>query len=135
VFPVPHALNVLGLANTRRLLPLLFRTVRQTLRPLGQQNLGGQLGATMVLHTWDQTLNAHFHRHCLVPAGALAEDGTRWVPTPPRFLCPVRALSTVFRAKFLTALQQAYHKAALRFAQESAWCGAPTGCTHRLAQL
>ena len=89
----------------------------------------------MVLHTWDQTLNAHFHLHCLVPAGALAEDGTRWVPTHPRFLFPVRALSTVFRAKFLEALQQAYHKEALRFAQESARRGSSTGFTHLLDQL
>ena len=116
VFTVPHALNALILGNKRLLLTLLFRTASQTLLQCGQQHLGGQLGATMVLHTWDQTLNAHFHLHCLVPAGALAEDGTRWVPTQPRFLFPVRALSTVFRAKFLAALQQAYHKEALRFA-------------------
>jgi Putative transposase/Transposase zinc-binding domain len=135
VFTVPHTLNTLILGNKRPLLTLLFRTASQTLLQFGQQNLDGQLGATMVLHTWDQTLNAHFHLHCLVPAGALAEDGTRWVPTQPRFLFPVQALSTVFRAKFLAALQQAYNKEALSFAQESAWCGSPTGFTHLLDQL
>jgi predicted Zn-ribbon and HTH transcriptional regulator len=135
VFTVPHALNALILDNKRLLLTLLFRTVSQTLLQFGQQNLGGQLGATMVLHTWDQTLNAHFHLHCLVPAGALAEDGLRWVPTHPRFLFPVRALSTVFRAKFLTALQQAYHKEALSCAPVSARCGSSTGFTHLLDQL
>jgi Putative transposase/Transposase zinc-binding domain len=135
VFTVPHALNALILGNKRLLLTLLFRTASQTLLQFGQHNLGGQLGATLVLHTWDQTLNAHFHLHCLVPAGALAEDGTHWVPTHPHFLFPVRALSTVFRAKFLAALRQAYHKEALSFAQESAWCGSPTGFTHLLDQL
>jgi Putative transposase/Transposase zinc-binding domain len=135
VFTVPHELNALILGNKRLLLTLLFRTASQTLLQFGQQNLGGQLGATLVLHTWDQTLNAHFHLHCLVPAGALAEDGTHWVPTHPRFLFPVRALSTVFRAKFLAAFQQAYTKEALRFAQEAAWCGSPTGFTHLLDQL
>ena len=135
VLTVPHALNALLLGNKRLLLTLLFRTVSQTLLQCGQQNLGGQLGATMVLPTWDQTLNAHFHLHCLVPAGALAEDGPRWVPTQPRFLFPVRALSTVFRAKFLAAFQQAYHKEALRFAQESAQRGSSTGFTHLLDQL
>ena len=135
VFTVPHALNALILGNKRLLLTLLFRTASQTLLHVGQHNLGGQLGATLVLHTWDQTLNAHFHLHCLVPAGALAEDGTHWVPTPPRFLCPVRALSTVVRGKCLAAFQQAYHKEAWRWAQEAAWCGSPTGFTHRLDQL
>jgi putative transposase len=135
VFPVPHALNALILANKRLLLTLLFRTVSQTLLQCGQQNLGGQLGATMVLHTWDQTLNAHFHLHCLVLAGALAEDGPRWVPTHPRFLLPVRALSTVFRTTFLAAFQQAYNKEALRCAQVSARCDSSTGFTHLLDQL
>ena len=135
VCTVPHALNTLILDNTRLLLTLLFRTVSQTLLQCGQQNLGGQLGATLVLHPWDQTLKAHCHLHCLVPAGALAEDGPRWVPTHPRFLFPVWALSTVFRAKFLTALQQAYNTEALRLAQVSARCDASTGFTHLLDQL
>src|SRR5262249_16552523 len=66
---------------------------------------------------------------------ALAEDGTRWVPTHPHFLFPVRALRMVFRAKCLTALQQAYHKEALRCAPESARCDSSTGFTHLLDQL
>jgi putative transposase len=117
VFPVPHTLNTLIVGNKRPLLTLLFRTASQTLLPFGRHNLDGQLGATMVLHTWDPMLNAHCHLHCLVPAGALAEDGTRWVPTPPRVLFPVQALSTVCRATVLAAVQQADNKEALSFAQ------------------
>jgi hypothetical protein len=135
VFTVPHTLNALILGNKRLLLTLLFRTVSQTLRQFGQQNLGGQLGATMVLHTWDQTLNAHFHLHCLVPAGVLAEDGPCWVPTQPRFLFPVQALSTVFRAKFLAAFQQASDKEGVLFTPRAAPRGALTDCTHLLEQL
>jgi hypothetical protein len=135
VFTVPHALNARILDNQRLRLTLLFRTVSQTLLQFGQQNLGGQLGATLVLHTWDQTRNAHFHLHCLVPAGALAEDGPRWVPTHPRFLLPGWALSTVFRAKFLAALPQAYNKEALSFAQVSTRCDSSTGFPHLLDQL
>jgi len=61
----------------------------------------------MVLHTWDQTLGAHFHVHCVIAAGALAANGERWIEAAPRFLFPVRALSTVFRGKFCAALAQA----------------------------
>src|SRR5262249_39221420 len=75
VFIVPHVLNALILDSKRLLLTLRCRTVSQTLLQFGQHNLGGQLGAIMVLHPWDQTLNAHCHLHGLVPAGALAEDG------------------------------------------------------------
>ena len=106
VFTVPHALNPLILAHKRPLLTLLFNAASQTLVQFGHRTLGGQIGCTMVLHTWDQTLGAHFHVHCIMAAGALAADGTRWIEADPRFLFPVRALSTVFRGKFCAALAQ-----------------------------
>lgn len=104
VFTLPHDLNPLVLTNKRALLTLLFQATRETLLQFGQHNLGGQLGGILLLHTWDQTLKAHFHLHALVPGGALADQGTRWVPTHSRFLFPVHALGRVFRAKFLDAL-------------------------------
>ena len=107
VFTVPHALNALVLAHKRPLLTLLFNAASQTLVQFGHRNLGGQVGCTMVLHTWDQTLGAHFHVHCVIAAGALASNGERWIAADPRFLFPVRALSTVFRGKFCAALAQA----------------------------
>lgn len=59
-----------------------------------------------VLHTWGQTLTQHLHVHALVAAGALSESGT-WVRSRRGFLFPVKALSVVFRGKFLEALAQA----------------------------
>ena len=102
---LPHELNPLILGNKRLLLGLLFHTASDTLLQFGRTNLGGQLGAIMVLHTWDQVLQAHFHLHALVPGGALADDGSLWVPTHPKFLFSVKALGEVFRGKFLGALQ------------------------------
>jgi hypothetical protein len=104
VFTLPHERKALVLANKRPRLTLLLRAASQTLLQCGRQHLGGQLGGLQVLHTWAQTLGAHCHVHCLVPGGARAEDGTRWIPTPPRFLFPVHALRTVFRGKCLDAL-------------------------------
>src|SRR5262249_34657136 len=106
VFTVPHDLNPLILAHKRPLLTLLFNAASQTLVQFGHHNLGGQIGCTMVLHTWDQTLGAHFHVHCIIAAGALASTGESWIAADPRFLFPVRALSTVFRGKFCEALVQ-----------------------------
>ena len=135
VFTLPHALNPLLIGNKRRLVPLLFAAASQTLRQFGQQNLGGQLGSIMVLHTWDQRLNAHFHVHCLVPGGALADAGTRWVPTHPRFLFPVQALATVFRAKCLDALGQLWTAEALRLPEASPDLRTPTGFQRLREQL
>jgi hypothetical protein len=67
----------------------------------------------MVLHTWDQTLGAHFHVHCVIAAGALSSTGERWMEADSRFLLPVRALSTVFRGKFCEALARASSTGAL----------------------
>jgi hypothetical protein len=106
-FTLPHDLNPLILAHTRPLLTLLFNAASQTLIPFGHRNLSGQIGCTMVLPTWAQTLGAHCHVHCVIAAGALAANGERWIAADPCFLLPVRALSTGLRGKFWAALAQA----------------------------
>jgi hypothetical protein len=110
VFTLPHEFNRLILANKRIVLALLFKAVSQTLIEFGRSRLGGTLGVIAVLHTWNQTLQDHFHLHCLIPAGALSLDHHRWISARKNFLFPVTALSQVFRAKFLDRLQQACEK-------------------------
>jgi len=109
VFTLPHALYVLLDRNARLLYALLFRTTAATLSAFAHdpRHLGGDLGVTAVLHTWGQTLTQHIHLHCIVTGGALAADGSRWIPAKPGFLFPVRALAMVFRAKYLEALDRA----------------------------
>ena len=126
VVTLPHEWNPLVLANKRLLLGQLFRSASETLLDFGQRRLGGQLGATMVLHTWDQLLRPHFHLHALVPGGALANGGQSWKATAATFLFPVKALSTVFRAKYLDALQELYAEQALRFTDATWALEAPT---------
>jgi putative transposase/transposase-like zinc-binding protein len=135
VFTVPHALNPLILTHKRPLLTLLFQAASQTLVQFGQRNLGGQIGCTMVLHTWDQTLGAHFHVHCLMAAGALAANGGRWIEAEPRFLFPVRALSTVFRGKFCAALARLWTTGALPCPEEPPTGGRPADFAPLRAQL
>ena len=110
VFTLPHELNRLILAHKKIVLSLLFKAVSETLLEFGQTRLKGTLGIIAVLHTWDQTLKDHFHLHCLVPAGALSFDHSRWIAARKNFLFPVKALSRVFRGKFLALLQQACDK-------------------------
>ena len=110
IFTLPHELNRLILANKKILLTLLFRAVSETLLQFGQRRFGGTLGITAVLHTWDQTLKDHFHLHCLIPAGALSFDHGRWRSARKNFLFPVKALSRVFRGKFLDLLEQTCDK-------------------------
>jgi hypothetical protein len=51
----------------------------------------------------------------VVPAGGLSPDGSRWIPSKPRFFLPVRVLSRLFRGKLLDGLKQAASKGQLRF--------------------
>ncbi len=122
VFTLPHALNALAQGNPRVIYTLLFRAARHTLLAFGRdpRHLGGEIGVTAILHTWGQTLCQHLHLHCVVTGGALAPDGARWIPARPGFLFPVRALATVFRAKFLAALRQAFTAGHLSFAGSTA---------------
>src|SRR6266567_5707342 len=110
VFTLPHELNRLILANKKIVLGLLFKAVSKTLLEFGQTRLKGTIGIIAVLHTWDQTLKDHFHLHCLVPAGALSFDQRRWMGARRNFLFPVKALSRVFRGKFIHLLQRACEK-------------------------
>ena len=59
--------------------------------------VGGRVGMLAMLHTWSQVLRFHPHLHCLVPAGGLTYFGDRWLPSNPKFLVPVKALSMKFR--------------------------------------
>jgi Putative transposase/Transposase zinc-binding domain len=120
VFTLPHELNRLILANKKTLINILFQSVSKTLAKFAQSHLRGTLGIIAVLHTWDQTLLDHFHLHCLLPAGALSFDQSRWMSARQNFLFPVKALSVVFRAKFLDLLKQSFDQNKLLFAGQIA---------------
>ena len=121
VFTLPHELNPLAQANPRALYGLLFQAVSDTLIEFGANPrwLGGQIAATLVLHTWGQNLSQHLHIHALVAAGALHPDG-RWVTSRRGFLFPVTALSPVFRGKFLAGLKRLFRTNTLKLAASSA---------------
>ena len=115
VFTLPHDLNPLIAQNPRPLLNLFFATVSATLLEFGQKRFGAQLGLTLILHTWGQSLIDHYHLHVLATGGGLQSDPPAWVPAPPYFLFPVHALSRVFRAKFCDGLQRLYAQGQLEF--------------------
>lgn len=61
----------------------------------------------MVLHTWGQNLMLHPHVHCIVPGGGLTKNG-KWktARSKGKYLFPVKAMSKVFRAKFMALLRK-----------------------------
>lgn len=116
VFTLPHELNGVILNNKKVMLNILFKAASQTLLTFGENELGGRLGFIATLHTWDQQLKAHFHLHCLVAGGAVAKDGSQWIPCKNNYLFNEEALSLVFRGKFMDRMNHACRTEKLRFA-------------------
>ncbi len=109
IFTLPHELIPLVLQNPTVVYNIFFRAVSQALLIIGSdpRHLGARLGFLAVLHTWNQKLLAHPHIHCLVPAGGIALDQTRWISCRhPKFFLPVKALGAKFRGKFLALLRR-----------------------------
>jgi hypothetical protein len=115
VFTLPHALAGLALQNKRAVYALLFKASAATLLEVARtpKRLGAALGFLSVLHTWGQTLLHHPHVHCVVPAGGLSPEGTRWVHARPSFFLPVKVLSRVFRWKVVAGLLEAFRAGTL----------------------
>jgi len=126
VFTLPHALNGLIRQNRAELYGLLFKAASQTLLQFGQERFGARIGLTAVLHTWGQTMVDHYHLHCIVTGGAWNPEARKWVKSHPKYLFPVRALSVMFRAKYLAGLQRLQQQGKLKFHGElGALAGTP----------
>ena len=117
VFTLPRPLASLALQNKKVVYDLLFRTSAETLLEVARdrKHLGAEIGFFSVLHTWSQKLELHPHVHCVVPAGGLSADRTRWIKSRYDFFLPVKVLSRVFRGKFVAALKRAFQDGQLSF--------------------
>ncbi len=117
VFTLPRQLAPLTLQNKKVVYDLLFRTSAETLLEVARdpKHLGAEIGFFSVLHSWSQKLELHPHVHCVVPAGGLSADRSRWIKPPYAFFLPVKVLSRVFRGKFVAALRRAFQDGKVSF--------------------
>jgi hypothetical protein len=106
-FTLPAGLRELARSNQKLIYDLLFTASAEALKKLAMDPkfLGGRIAMIGVLHTWARDLSYHPHVHYIVPGGGLSSDN-RWVPSAKKFFVPVRALSTIFRAKIRDGLQK-----------------------------
>jgi len=145
VFTLPRQLASLTLQNKKVVYDLLFRTSAETLLEVARdpRHLGAEIGFFSVLHTWSQKLELHPQVHCVVPAGGLSADRTRWIKPRYDFFLPVEVLGAVFRGKFYEALKRAFHDGKLNFHGDlqllaqpktfAAWLRSLGRYTHRVA--
>jgi len=118
VFTLTHKIFPISLYNKKIFYDLLFDCAAQTLLQFGKdpRHLGALIGFYGILHTWGGQLWQHPHLHFIVCGGGLNSKG-QWVEPKykGKFLFPVRAVSRVFRGKFIQGLKSAYYDGQLSF--------------------
>jgi len=57
----------------------------------------------------------HPEVHCVIPAGGLSPDHTRWIRSREKYFLPKEVLAVVFRGKFVDALKLAFQDGQLNF--------------------
>ena len=77
VFTLPSELSEMALANRTELAELLFTSAWKALRKTIRSQQDYDPAAMMVLHTWNQRMDSHWHVHALVPGAgpSLSHDG------------------------------------------------------------
>jgi hypothetical protein len=127
VFTLPPQLAALALQNKKVVYSLLLRASAETLLEVARNptHLGAEIGFFSVLHTWNQKLQIHPHVHCVVAAGGLSLDHTRWIRSHPRFFLPIPVLRRVFRGKFVDGLESAFQHGQLHLSGDLALLAQP----------
>jgi len=109
VFTLPQELNRPCLYRPEVIYSLLFKTAWQVIQGFSSNHkfLGANPGMIAILHTWGQNLSLHPHLHCIVPGGGITKSG-KWklARNKGKYLFPVKAISKVFRARFVAALRK-----------------------------
>jgi len=115
VFTIDHVFNPLVWWNQEVLYAHLIETAARVLKEYGQQYLGGELGFTLILHTWGQSLQKHPHVHFIVTGGALVttSDGYRWQAAKNNYLFPAEEFSRDFRRAFCAGVQKLWQAGSL----------------------
>ncbi|MCJ7434368.1 MAG: transposase, partial [Anaerolineales bacterium] len=101
--------------NQEVMYTFLIQVAVQILKEYGQKYLGGEMGFTLVLHTWGQTMQEHLHLHFIVTGGALVStpNGYRWQAAKRKFLFDAPNLSKDFRRMFCEGLHQLWQAGSL----------------------
>jgi len=109
VFTLPAELNSLCMNHPRIMYTSLFDAAWDTINTFSKdtKHLGAKPGMISILHTWGQQLMLHPHLHCIIPAGGLTKQN-KWkdCKTKGNYLFPIKALSKVYRAKYMYYLRK-----------------------------
>ena len=108
-FTLPYELRSLTWHHQKTVYSIFFTCAASTLKDFGlnPKNLGAEIGMTMALHTNNRKLDFHPHIHVVVPGGGVDKRRRQWKKKKGKYLFNKKAMAKVFRARFLTALNEA----------------------------
>ena len=124
VFTVPNQLFSLAIFNQKIFYDLLFKTASDTLKLFAQELKWWDIDSKLyedtkpkvdlaffgILHTWGQTLIYHPHIHFIVAGAGIIDNEIVEPKYRSKFLFPVKAMSKVFRGKFIQGIKKAYYE-------------------------
>lgn len=116
VFTVPEELNPVIYSSQKLLYDAFYHAVSDTLGNLAgdKKYLGADIGYVCILHTWGSAMNFHPHIHSIVLGGGLDAEN-QWKDNGGDFFLPIRAVSKMFRGKFLAEVKQLWRDGKLEF--------------------
>jgi len=109
VFTLPQEFNSWCIHYPKEMYNLLLAASKQTITAFAQdeKHLGAMPGMISVLHTWGQNLCLHPHVHMIVPGGGITAAGYwKKAKCKGNYLFPVKAMSTVFKNKYMEGFLQ-----------------------------
>ena len=135
VFTLPEIISTIALGNRSEIAGLLFKSAWRALKETIVSEQGYEPAALMVLHTWNQKLDAHWHVHALVPGAgpSTGGDGMKESRSPRendsrKYLVDAINLRRAYRKAFLRGLKSLYRRGKLSFSgsveslrNEDAW--------------
>jgi len=124
VFTVPNQLFDIAIYNQKIFYDLLFKCASETLKQFAQELKWWDLDIKQyegntpkvdlsffgILHTWGETLVYHPHIHFIVAGAAIIGDTIINPKYNSKFLFPVKAMSKVFRGKFIEGIKKRYYE-------------------------
>jgi predicted nucleic acid-binding Zn ribbon protein len=129
VFTLPGDLSELALANREAMADLLFMSAAKSLHKTIRLQQGYDPASMMVLHTWNQQLQPHWHVHALVPGGgpSLTSDQWKSAQSPPGavnsddyYLVDAISLRETYRKFAIAHLRRLYKKGMLKLGRKFA---------------
>jgi hypothetical protein len=130
VFTLPGELSELALANRLEMADLLFAAAWKSLRKTLREQQDYDPAAMMVLHTWNQRLEPHWHVHALVPGSGPSLSGHDWkraeapagaVNSDGYYLVDAISLRTSFRRHALAHLNRLRRRGKLKLGGKFAY--------------